>query len=254
MASKKQLDTLADQAAFVFSGTVVKLKAATIPNVPTSNTAVVRVDHLIDGPALLQGIGGREVTVRFKSLAGLKKGSKKTFFTNGWIYGSSIAVDAVGHTAQTERDSIAPLVQASSVGKQDKALRGRLKSADSAVVGTVTKVVRSKKRSTTQISEHDPAWHEATIKVGEVIKGKKTSKVVVLFPGSDDVRWHKIAKYSQGQQGIWLLQKGKKQDKKGIAPKVFAAIPPGPDVLTTLHTADFLPLSELGKVKSLKRD
>ena len=51
--------------------------------------------------------------------------------------------------------------------------------------------------------------------------------------------------------GIWLLQKGRNQDPEGIAPKVLAAIPPGSDVMTALHAADFQPLNELGRVKAL---
>ncbi len=251
MAGTQNLDKLAAQSAFVFTGKIIKLKAATVPGIPTANTAVVQVDDVVNAPAVFQGIAGQEITVRLKSLAGLKKGGTRTFFTNGWIYGSSIAVDAVGHTADTKKSSIAASVQSSTTEKKDSALKARLKSAEMAVVGTVSKVEPAA-TGTTHISEHDPAWHEATIKVGEVIKGKKqTNEVSVLFPQSDDVWWHKLPKYKEGQKGIWILQKGKKQEAKGIPPKVFAAIPPGKDVLTTLHPADFLPLDELGKVKSL---
>ena len=105
---------------------------------------------------------------------------------------------------------------------------------------------------TTHISEHDPGWHEATIHVDEVVKGaKNTKEVSVLFPNSDDVRWHKVPKYSEGQQGIWLLHKARKQDPKGIAPKVFAAMPAVGEALTAVHSTDFLPLEELGRVKAL---
>ena len=85
-----------------------------------------------------------------------------------------------------------------------------------------------------------------------MLKGKKGVKqVTVLFPNSDDVRWHKVAKYAAGQQGIWMLQKGDAQDAKGIPAKVFAAIPSGPNVMTALHPGDFLPLHELERVRAL---
>jgi hypothetical protein len=251
MAGTQKVKKLAAESAFVFRGKIIKLKAATVPAIPTTNTAVVQVDDVVNAPAVFHGIAGQQITVRLKSLTGLKKGRTMTFFTNGWIYGSSIAVDAVGYTAETDKSSIARTVQSSTTQKEDSALKARLKSAEMAVVGTVSKVEPSA-TGTTHISEHDPLWHEATIKVGEVIKGKKqTNEVSVLFPQSDDVWWHKLPKYKEGQKGIWILQKGKKQESKGIPPKVFAAIPPGKDVLTTLHPADFLPLDELGKVKSL---
>ena len=174
-----------------------------------------------------------------------------TFFTNGWIYGASLALDAVAAVKETERTAMAGLVRDSAAAGQDEVLKRRLDSAAMAVVGKVSQVEGAEK-GPTHISEHDPDWHEAVIDVDETVKGQQPAgKVSVLFPNSDDVRWHKITKYREGQQGIFLLQPGKRQDSRGIPPKVFAAIPEGSGVLTTLHTADFLPLDELGKVKSL---
>jgi len=47
----------------------------------------------------------------------------------------------------------------------------------------------------TYISEHNPIWQEATIKVDDVLKGKKNTKEVkVIFPASDDIRWKKTNK------------------------------------------------------------
>src|SRR5260370_41036757 len=140
-----------------------------------------------------------------------------------------------------------------STANDDDVVKERLKSAAVAVAGKVAKVEQVA-HETTHISEHDPDWHEATIDVDEVIKGKKnTRQVSVLFPNSDDVRWHKVAKYSEGQKGIWLLQRGRQQDSRGIAPKLLAALPPDAEPLTTLHPVDFLPLHELGRVKALAK-
>ena len=119
------------------------------------------------------------------------------------------------------------------------------------VAGRVTEMAKSDK-GPTYISEHDPDWHEATIDIDEVVKGKKDIKQVkVLFPNSDDVRWHKIGKYAPGQQGVWLLHPGQQQDTKGIPAKVMAAVPAGPDVLTALHPSDYLPLHELERVRAM---
>ncbi len=58
------------------------------------------------------------------------------------------------------------------------------------------------------ISEHDPLWREAVIEVNDVIKGSHQPKtVVVRFPSSTDVRWHKVPKFHAGQEGIWVLDK-----------------------------------------------
>jgi hypothetical protein len=73
----------------------------------------------------------------------------------------------------------------------------------------------------------------------------------VLFPRSDDVRWHKVRKYSPGQQGIWLLHKGSAAAAHGLAPKAVAALSAVGDALTAVAPPDFLPLEELGRVKAL---
>jgi hypothetical protein len=251
MTSKQQISKYAAEATFIFVGKLVKLKAATVEGIQTDNTAIVDVDHVVTGPPMFLALRGQQITVRFEDIAKLRAGSTMTYFTNGWIFGKSVAVNAIGVARETETELMASVVQSTDSGKKDDILKERLDSAALGVVGTVSKVQKSAS-GTTHISEHDPNWHEATIQVDEVVKGKKgTKEVTVLFPSSDDIQWHKAAKFTEGQKGIWLLQKGKKQDTKGLAPKALAAIPSDKDVLTTLHPADFQPLGELGRVKSL---
>jgi hypothetical protein len=250
MATKQQVAKYAAQSAFIFKGKVLKSKATTIPNIPTDDTAIVHVDEVLTSPPMFAALQGQDITVRFKKPGEIRAGRTMTFFTNGWIFGSSIAVDAVGYVSETDKEGLAPFVQAGFMAKNNDVLSTRLDSAEMVVAGKVEKVQKSAE-GTTHISEHDPNWHEATINIDEVVKGeKRAKKAAVLFPKSDDIRWYKIPKYQEGQQGVWLLQPGKKQEPKGIAPKVLAAVPDS-DVLTTLHASDFLPLSELGRVKSL---
>jgi hypothetical protein len=42
MAGTQRIDKLAAQLALVFTGKIIKLKAATIQDIPTANTAVVQ--------------------------------------------------------------------------------------------------------------------------------------------------------------------------------------------------------------------
>ena len=254
MASQQDSSSDTDHAALIFIGKVIKLKAATLADIGTDNTAIVQVDHVVAAPPIFSAITGAQITVRFKDLSAIRKGSTLTLYCNGWIYGAGLAVDAVGFREESGKQEVAAMVRSSHSTTKDRVLSARLESAEIGVVGTVTSV-QQREAETTHISEHDPAWHEATIKVDEVVKGKKSTKeVTVVFPGSDDVRWHKIPKYTQGQQGIWLLHKARRQDSKGIAPKVFAAIPAVGDALTAVHSADFLPLEDLGRVKALLQE
>jgi hypothetical protein len=251
MTNEKLLKKYTAESTFIFTGKVLKSKASLIEGVITDNTLVMQVDHVITAPAIFSGIGQQQVTVRFKKLPRFRNGKTITVFTNGWIFGKTLALDAVGYTEESDKNSMAKMVQQSQTDTRDKVLKERLDSATIGVVGKVTKVERSNKQ-TTHISEHDPNWHEATIKVDDVVKGKKTTKEVkVLFPQSDDIRWSKINKYKEGQNGIWMLQQGKKQNKKGISAKVFSAIPDGSDVFTSIHESDYLPINELGRIKSL---
>lgn len=267
MPKKNKLKNEDVHAAFVFTGKVIKSKAALMDNIITKNTLIVQVQHILKAPPIFDGLTGQKITVRFKKLPALKNNTVITIFANGWIFGNTIAVDAVSYSEEKDKMKMAASIQSSISEFADSDLKERIDSAELGVVGKVIKIEKAdvpdtplsltaakskskKEIPTTKISEHDPNWQQATIEVDEVIKGKKTENVKVLFPKSDDVRWYKTAKFNLGQQGVWLLQ-GKGQQVKGIPPKLLEAIPPQKDVFTALHDKDFLPLNELGKIKSL---
>ena len=269
MPKKDKIKDDEAHAAFVFTGKVIKSKAALMENVINKNTLIVQVQHIIKSPSQFSAIAGQEITVRFKKLPVLKKGAVITVFANGWIFGETIAVDAVNYSEETNKLKMATSINTTVTAAADADIKERIDSAELGVVGKVIKVTKANvpdtplsltapkttakdEPPTTRISEHDPNWHEATIKVDEVVKGEKSAKnVKVLFPKSDDVRWYKVAKFEVGQQGVWLLQKRKDQSVKGIPPKLLQALPEQEDVFTALHDKDYLPLNELGKVKSL---
>lgn len=254
-ARKQQVNKLAAESAFVFVGTVIKAKDATMANLAADNTAIVEIERVVSAPDMFKSVVGQRITARFRKASDVKKkGATLTFFANGWIFGQTLAVDVVGTAPVAEPPVAASMVRDTSVAAKDNVLRERLASAKMAVAGRVAEVSKSD-QGPTYISEHDPNWHTATINVDEVVKGKKgTRQVSILFPQSDDVRWHRVPKYGVGQQGVWLLQPGRKQATAGIPPKLMAAVPAGRDVLTTLHPLDFLPLHELERVRALAHE
>jgi hypothetical protein len=253
MPQKATISKQASTAPLIFKGKILKAKAATMREITADNTMVFQVEQVIKAPDMLKAIAGQNITIRFKRTPRLRSGSKLTIFCQGWIFGDSLAVDVIDYTTTTVNEAFVEKVQQSRTSAKDAVLKKRLDSAAVGVVGTVSKIEKTQNgNQTTHISEHDPNWHEATIDVDEVVKGQKNTKEVkVLFPKSDDIRWHKVNKYTEGQKGIWLLQKGQQQDTEGIHPKILAAIPSNTKVLTALHPVDFLPINELGKVKSL---
>src|SRR5437588_291154 len=80
MAKKPAAAAEAEQASFVFQGTVKTLKAATMPEVPVSDhTVVVRVDRLIQAPEALSDFAGHEITVKIASGTNVKAGHTLIF-------------------------------------------------------------------------------------------------------------------------------------------------------------------------------
>ena len=94
-ASPRRLRDVAARSAFVFVGTVVKTSAATMDELAADNTAIVQVDRVVSSPQMFAALGGHNVTVRYHKPVKLAKGQSLTFFTNGWVFGASVAVDVV---------------------------------------------------------------------------------------------------------------------------------------------------------------
>jgi hypothetical protein len=97
------------------------------------------------------------------------------------------------------------------------------------------------------ISEHDPQWREAVIRVERVAKGRSAGKeVVVRFPASDDVRWFRAPKFAPGDQGVFILHRSGSEttgpQPRGAAGASLRALGAGGrDVFTALHPEDVQP-------------
>src|SRR5260370_408899 len=133
----------------------------------------------------------------------------------------------------------------------DQELQDRLNAADFVVIGRVTDVHRwtvPKSATPRRVSEHDPDWHEAVVQVQSVLKGGqvKGNKVVVRFPGRNDVAWVHSPKFEKNQQGIFCLNRdqtsGVPTEKVGGRQVT---------VYTCLGHGDSLPLSDAPRVRSL---
>ena len=212
MSGRDRSSDLAKQATFVFEGTVRKLRTATVPDVPVDDrTAVVHVDRVAKAPAALAGYGGQDITVQLGPGAALKRGQRAVFYTEGGLFGESLAVRSLGHTdvgrttsAEQSRDPVQE--------KTAHDLEAHVADADLVVRGRVARVrvpTASLRRPRGPVSEHAPRWQEAVVDVDEVGKGRSPRKqVVVWFPSSTDVRWARAPKLHAGQEGVFLLHKG----------------------------------------------
>jgi hypothetical protein len=248
-------------AQFVFQGTVQKVKAATMAQVPVSErTAVVRVDRLLQAPEALSDYQGEEITVQLPPNAKVTVGQTLIFHTNSWIFGDSLAVQAV------TLEQASPSTEAAMSSHPDDPVQSlhtrramaEAAAADLIVSGRVTAVrlpaAESQARATAvaggrtaeRISEHAPLWQEAVIDIDDVHKGQfGKGQVVIRFPASTDVRWRNAPKFHTGQEGVFLLHRDQLQ--REAHPAALAA-PLGTDEYTALHAADFQPLEELPRI------
>jgi len=64
-------------------------------------------------------------------------------------------------------------------------------------------------------------------------------EVTLLFPHSDDVMWHDSPKFTEGEQGIWLLHRNQ------------ARLPGIENRYTVLNPLDFRSREELNRVQRL---
>jgi hypothetical protein len=198
------------QSAFSFVGTVERLGAATMADVPIDRrTAVVHVDRVLHAPAAFAHLEGSTVTVQLATAA--KEGEQLAFFTNGLAFGTSIAVTEVGRRPATELAPHVARAEALGGGPLDdlqaqldaEALREHAKDAAAVLTGRVTALAQA---APVGMSEHDPVWCTATIDVEHVERGRGVGgQVAVLYPNSLDVRWHDVPKPKMGQEGLFIL-------------------------------------------------
>ena len=235
-------ETLAKEATFIFAGTVRRVNASTMAEVPSSaSTAVVRVDEVIEAEGAPSDLKGAEITVQLAAPGSFKAGEHATFFTRGWLMGDSLVVVELGHTSEhSGAEEVRGLVAGAHQKVADEALQSEIGSAEVIVVGTVVGVKPAGIRHVG--SEHDPDWYEAEISADTVEKGSLPGHtVMLLFPHSNDLMWQGAPRFTKGEQGIWLLHRNQ-QSWPGIQ-----------DRYTALNPLDFQGPENLAHIRALEK-
>jgi len=243
---------LIKQSKITFVGTVSQVAATSFAGVPKSaQTIVVRVDSVLKKPAAVSLKKGDTVTVEVKDPAAFPEGMQATFYTEGWIFGSGVAVKELGHAAPSAADTGAKTVEQVPSEISDQDLQRLIAASDYVVIGRITDVhpwkVPKSAAPRYRTSEHSASWQEAVLQVQSVLKGPKLkrNKIVLRFPLSRDVAWVSAPKFEAGQQGVFILQK----DEVSGAPATSGASKA--DVYTCLKPGDWLPMTEEARVRSL---
>jgi len=245
---------LMQQSTVIFVGTVLQKNAVSFDAVPRSErTAVVRVDRVLDRPPVILLQNGDTVTVMLNDPTSLPEGSRATLYTDGWIVGRGIALKEVGHTVLTPEEAGA-LDQAglnyiaAKRQMRDELLRARIARADIVAHGSVVSV-RPAEVTKRFITEHDPEWQEAVVRVQTAIKGAAVGEqIVVRFPGSMDVAFARSPKLKPGDEQILVAVK---DTLTGLPRAIVAGRPT--DAYLIESSADVLPKEELERVQRLSR-
>ena len=212
MATTPNAENLVGQSTFIFRGTVVKTNASLVSAMPAGpNTAIVKVDQVLRAPEVLGSMTGDQVTVQFKAPTNVQVGQQRLFFTVPVVFSDTVAVQETGQLQTTPPDVQAMSAHVdlvSNLVKQlpDKKLQEHALTADAVVTGTVTAVKPVVPPPGSPVTEHDPKWHEATLKVESVERGHVASDTVtVLFANSKDIAWYTSPKFTVGQKGVFVL-------------------------------------------------
>lgn len=244
---------LAD-AKIVFVGTVEQVGAATFTDVPVSNrTVIVKVEAVMMKPRAMSLFKeGDRITLQLREGALARVGERARFFAANWIAGAEgkLALREIGREpVDTEPTPPGPVTAQQRREVADRQLAARMQRAQAVVVGRVT-AVRSapapERAAATppRITEHDPQWKDASIRVSSAIKGASPNQtIVVRFPASNDVVWKDAPKFRVGQSGTFILDKPSTRDPDS-----------GGNVYTAASKDQVLPATEGARLQQLLRN
>ncbi len=167
---EQKIDKLVQGSTYIFSGTVQKLGAAHMASVPVSdNTAIVKVDdHVYTAVDVLGDLTNKEVTVQLKEIKTIDTGWQAIFFTNGWIYGSGVALVEFGRLKVEDPEKFTMKVAESLKRKEEQKLKKRLDSASVVVVSKIKETKPLNLDHRLPITEHSPDWWEAIMQITSV--------------------------------------------------------------------------------------
>lgn len=156
--------------------------------------AIVRFDRGFLTNPVLGDLAGRPITVRIAQKPASNTSvvdQRFIVFATACVHGKEIAVTEIGRLPDTKENEVEVARIVASLPQSH--LSDRLAAAVIVVHRTVRKIERATEIPRT-VSEHDPYWMRAEIKVIEVLKGDgatpgtgKPGTVVLLFPGSGDI-------------------------------------------------------------------
>jgi hypothetical protein len=203
---------LMKQSSVIVVGTITKLGSATFPDVPIShNTSIIKIEQVLQKPAAISISAGDEITLELQS--GTNVGARATFYADGWILGKGIALREIGRTPLAATTDTAQQTQTRKTFHETRRqiieanIRARIDSADIVALGKVISIQPSTPEAHKRITEHEPNWQDAVVKVSKGLKGVADgAEVVVRFPASMDVAFYGMPKFNKGDERVMVLR------------------------------------------------
>lgn len=244
------------KSVIAFKGTVVKEVR------PATSSMGQTVLVLIAGAPLKEGgqalRDGQKVFVTLKAGAPLAKDSKAIFFAKDVDFETLVHVYELGHQVISTNDLMLE-VQENASRQAQASLISKVNSSDATFLGEVTEVHPAKPGSPSEglasvpsdnrpprITEHDPDWQDATVRVIDRIKADRDT-YVVRFPNSPDRLWRQYPKFFKTQKATFILK------RKHTSTGALMALPTGEPVYAAPENGDVLDASQVEHLKRLLR-
>jgi hypothetical protein len=231
------------QSELVFRAKVARIGASTLPELPASDaTIVASVEEVFQAPDVLRLLTGRSITVVLRDARSVAPGQEVLFLAKGWLYGESIAVIEVGRELdQMDPTDLRRHVGVAAQAARDEALEERIAAAILIIAGRVLETRSVEVPGPVTVSEHMPLWAEAVVGVTTVEQGASPGEqVVVVYPESRDIKWHRAPKFRTGDTGVWILRSEPILGLDRVG-------------LTALDPLDFHPPDALERIRALIR-
>jgi hypothetical protein len=198
MPSFEELVPLADESAFIFTGSIARAGASTVPSLPVNDaTVVVSVEDVIKTPPGLRGLAGSEVTVQLHRP--LEEG-RYVFFADPLSVGSGIAVRERAHLDAAERAGAEEALERAYAAT----IVRRAEAAFLVALGTIGEV----RHLLTPVERYKRvSWAVAPFEIERVLKGRKGRRVTLVGPNPGSKRLPRTPALRAGLRAILFLQR-----------------------------------------------
>jgi len=202
--STTELARLVETAGFVFRGRVLRRNTSDSRLAADARSIIAQVEEVLRSTDVLRGFAGREVIVLTDKADEIEPGSILVFFTNCVVLADYVVVEEVG-SMRSSSEATRQLTETVRAAEEAPLLR-RIAGAELVIHGQSLSSERAETPAL-PVSEHDPEWWIARVRVVGVMKGRRVREVQVLFANSTDVAWYRSPKLHEGTNGVLLLRR-----------------------------------------------